>query len=128
MVVVVTGVPHLGRQLGLRLQAVERRGDGRWFGFHHRAGRAVDDKLQRASRVGAGDDRLIGGQGADVLTGGAGTDIADYSASAGGVTIDLAAGTGIGSEAQGDTLTEIENVDGSALVYQRFRIDGNQGM
>ena len=64
--------------------------------------------------VGVGDDRLIGGAGADVLIGGAGTDIADYGdATSGAVTIDLGAGTGIGSQAQGDTLASIENIEGS---------------
>jgi hypothetical protein len=33
-----------------------------------------------------------------------GTDEVDYSASASGVTIDLVAGTGLGGDAQGDTL------------------------
>ena len=62
---------------------------------------------------GAGDDRLIGGQGADVLVGGDDTDIADYTNASGAVTVDLGAGTGIGSAAQGDTLSQIENVEGS---------------
>ncbi|MGK9169028.1 hypothetical protein KXR53_22115 [Inquilinus limosus] len=63
---------------------------------------------------GLGADQLTGGAGADQLLGGDGTDTADYSASAAGVTIDLAAGTGSGGDAQGDTLTAIENVTGSA--------------
>ncbi|WP_454017899.1 hypothetical protein [Azospirillum sp. Marseille-Q6669] len=49
----------------------------------------------------AGDDTLIGGAGADTLVGGAGIDTADYSASAAGVTVDLAAGTGSGADAEG---------------------------
>ena len=71
----------------------------------------------------AGDDILLGGFGNDVLTGGAGadqisgaagTDTADYSASAAGVTVDLGLGNGVGGDAQGDTLTGIENLTGSA--------------
>ena len=62
---------------------------------------------------GAGNDTLVGGADADSLDGGAGTDIADYSASAAGVTIDLAAGTGSGGDAAGDTLAGVENVVGS---------------
>lgn len=66
-----------------------------------------------------GDDTLIGGAGADSLTGGAGVDTADYSTSAGprgdGVTIDLSQGTGSGNDAEGDTLSTIENVTGSAF-------------
>ena len=60
------------------------------------------------------DDVLAGGGEADVLNGGAGTDVADYSASAAGVTVSLASGTGSGGDAQGDTLTQVENLVGSA--------------
>ena len=48
-----------------------------------------------------------------MLTGGGGTDTASYSESSAGVTVDLAAGTGTGGDAQGDALTTIENVIGS---------------
>ncbi|MGL4962430.1 MAG: calcium-binding protein [Inquilinus sp.] len=65
---------------------------------------------------GAGDDVLRGGAGADALNGGAGIDQADYSASAAGVTVDLISGTGLGGDAQGDTLFQIENLIGSALA------------
>lgn len=60
-----------------------------------------------------GNDLLIGGSGNDSLDGGSGTDTANYGDSDSGVTVNLAAGTGQGGTAQGDTLTEIENVDGS---------------
>jgi Ca2+-binding RTX toxin-like protein len=63
---------------------------------------------------GFGNDTLIGGAGADQISGAAGTDTASYDASAAGVTVDLVAGTGIGGDAQGDTLSGIENVIGSA--------------
>ena len=63
---------------------------------------------------GEGNDTLIGGAGADSLDGGAGIDTADYSGSESGVTVDLSAGTGTGGDAEGDTLTSIENVTGSA--------------
>jgi Ca2+-binding RTX toxin-like protein len=62
---------------------------------------------------GTGNDLLVGGAGADKLVGGDGIDTADYSASAAGVTVNLAAGTGVGGDAQGDTLSSIENVTGS---------------
>lgn len=61
-----------------------------------------------------GDNLLTGGAGADVLDGGAGTDTASYAGSSAGVTFNLAAGTGVGGDAQGDTLSNIENVIGSA--------------
>ncbi|MFE0758909.1 calcium-binding protein [Inquilinus sp. NPDC058860] len=64
----------------------------------------------------AGDDTLVGGAGADVITGNGGVDTADYSGSGAGVTVDLTAGTGVGGDAQGDTLTGIENLNGTAFV------------
>ena len=62
-----------------------------------------------------GNDTLVGGSGSDHLSGGLGTDTADYSASASGVSIDLAAGTGTGGDAAGDTLSGIENVIGTSF-------------
>jgi Ca2+-binding RTX toxin-like protein len=62
-----------------------------------------------------GNDILDGRGGADILDGGNGLDIALYSTSPSGVTIDLAAGTGHGGDAEGDTLTGIEGVRGSAF-------------
>jgi Ca2+-binding RTX toxin-like protein len=71
------------------------------------------------------DDWLTGGAGADTLSGGAGTDTADYSGSLAGVTVQLERpgwggyysshfGTGSGGDAEGDTLTSVENVMGSS--------------
>jgi len=62
---------------------------------------------------GAGNDILYGGAGADSLVGGTGIDTADYSRSAGGVTVDLTTGLGSGGDAAGDTLSGIENLIGS---------------
>ena len=61
----------------------------------------------------AGANTLIGHGGADALDGRGGIDLADYADSAAGVTVDLAAGTGLGGDAEGDTLLDIENLDGS---------------
>ncbi|PCG14153.1 MULTISPECIES: cadherin domain-containing protein [Sphingomonas] len=74
------------------------------------------DAAVNALLAGAGDDMLTGGAGADVLDGGAGSDTASYAGSAAGVTVSLAAGTGTGGDAQGDTLTRIEHLVGSALA------------
>jgi Ca2+-binding RTX toxin-like protein len=60
-----------------------------------------------------GNDVLRGRAGADRLEGGAGTDTASYDEGTVGVTVDLAAGTGSGGNAQGDVLVSIESVDGS---------------
>ena len=64
---------------------------------------------------GAGDDRFYGGPGADSMDGGDGNDTAVYyrDVAAAAVTVNLATGVGSGSDAQGDTLVNIENVSGS---------------
>ncbi len=64
---------------------------------------------------GAGDDILIGGAGNDTLDGGSGTDTASYSGSSAGVTVNLSTGSASGGDANGDTLTSIENLIGSSL-------------
>ncbi|WP_430464653.1 Hint domain-containing protein [Tabrizicola sp.] len=62
---------------------------------------------------GSGNDVLAGGGGNDTLIGGAGVDTADYSASLDGVTVNLTTGLGSGGDAQGDVLSQIENILGS---------------
>jgi len=79
---------------------------------------------------GTGNDTLIGGAGADVLNGGQGMDYADYSASTAGVDVDLAAGTGTGGDAAGDSLAGVDGLIGSAyndtlLGYDGFSVDPN---
>ena len=61
-----------------------------------------------------GNDTLSGRAGADSLDGGADNDTADYSGSPGGVTVNLLTGSVSGGDAEGDTLTSIENLFGSA--------------
>ncbi|WP_430650127.1 calcium-binding protein, partial [Bradyrhizobium lablabi] len=70
------------------------------------------------------DNVLAGLGGADALDGGAGTDTASYAASATAVSVSLALGTGTGGDAQGDTLTNIENLTGSAF---NDTLEGNGG-
>lgn len=76
---------------------------------------------------GAGDDTIVGGAGADALNGDGnsttlrantdsvfgGGDTASYKESFAGVTVSLLGGTGSGGHAEGDALTEIENLTGS---------------
>lgn len=64
---------------------------------------------------GGGSDTLRGGAGADSLDGGSGTDTADYASSSAGVNVNLTIGMGSGGDAQGDTLTSIERLVGSAF-------------
>ncbi len=72
---------------------------------------------------GAGNDVLVGGPGADQLFGGAGTDTASYGNAASSVSVDLEGGANFG-DAQGDILTDIENMTGSAFDDALF---GNAG-
>src|SRR4029450_4598549 len=66
---------------------------------------------------GADDDNLRGDAGDDTLDGSAGVDRARYDNAAGGVIVDLVAGTAvqadIGGNSGSDTLIDIERVRGS---------------
>ena len=94
-------------------EGVRSGGNQSWRGFTQAglSGGAGDDLLDG----GAGDDYLDGGAGADQLIGGTGFDGVDYSASTAAVTVNLSTGTGTGGFAQGDTLSSIELVNGSAF-------------
>ncbi|MGF6230853.1 Ca2+-binding RTX toxin-like protein [Inquilinus ginsengisoli] len=61
---------------------------------------------------GDGNDSLIGGAWGDTLLGGAGIDVISYG-SGSGVRVDLATGRSLYGDAQGDTLSGIENLSGS---------------
>ena len=92
---------------GDRLTGIERVIGGAY------ADTLLGDTGDNTLEGGAGDDTLRGGLGADSLIGGAGSDTADYADSAAAVQVDLAAGTGKGGSAAGDTLGGIENLTGS---------------
>jgi Ca2+-binding RTX toxin-like protein len=63
---------------------------------------------------GSGADSLAGGGGADTIFGGVGSDWVDYGASTAGVNVNLADNaTEQGGDAQGDSITGVENVIGS---------------
>lgn len=84
-------------------------------------GAASGDKLTGDARANVlnghqGNDVIEGGVGADRIDGGTGVDSSSYAGSSAGVTIDLAAASQRGGDAQGDTLTGIENVIGSAFA------------
>jgi len=65
--------------------------------------------------AGEGNDTVEGGAGADQIDGGAGTDTISYSGSAQAVIIDLSDNAvEAGGDAQGDKLSNFENVVGSA--------------
>ena len=107
----VSGVEHVNGHENaetLRGDDAANRLDGRG-GDDRLVGRAGDDSLFG----GDGYDRIWGDAGADLIDSGDGVDWLDYYASPAAVTVDLAAGTGIGGDAEGDTILHIENVVGS---------------
>jgi Ca2+-binding RTX toxin-like protein len=61
-----------------------------------------------------GNDTLKGGAGADNLDGGLGLDFVNYQGSTLGVSVDLKNSLYSGGDAQGDVLTNIENIYGSS--------------
>ncbi|MBC7738643.1 MAG: Hint domain-containing protein, partial [Candidatus Saccharibacteria bacterium] len=63
---------------------------------------------------GADDDTLAGGAGADILFGGTGLDTADYSTSSSGVSVNLNLGSALYGDAQGDVLSGVDGLIGSA--------------
>jgi len=75
------------------------------------SGGAGSDRLDG----GSGNDVLVGGAGADTLIGGDGFDTASYGSSFASVYIDLLTKSGVGGDAQGDTLDGIDKVIGSSF-------------
>ena len=71
-------------------------------------GRAGNDTLNG----GLGSDTLNGGTGADTLIGGGGIDTVTYASDTTGVTVSLMTGTGVGGDADEDSLTGIANLTG----------------
>ena len=81
-------------------------------------GQAGNDRLNGGDgndtlNGGDGNDTLEGGRGGDTLIGGKGNDTALYNNSAAGVIVRLNFGNGTGADASLDTLSGIENVQGS---------------
>ncbi|MFZ3283356.1 calcium-binding protein, partial [Pseudomonas sp.] len=77
-------------------------------------GTSGDDEINALG----GNDVIKGSGGADKIDGGSGVDTVDYSNSNAGVNVEVRFGTGAvgkGGDAEGDLLTGIENVIGSAF-------------
>ncbi|AUC53034.1 hypothetical protein CDO87_07410 [Sagittula sp. P11] len=72
-------------------------------------GRDGDDNLSG----GIGDDLFYGGNGADTIVGGDGEDMVTYVLSSAGVNVNLGTGNGTGGSAEGDSLSQIEVLQGS---------------
>jgi len=74
---------------------------------------------------GDGNDTLNGGAGNDSLIGGNGNDFAYYYSSTGSVTVNLATGTASDGLGGTDTLSQIENVQGSNTAGDNLTGDAN---
>ena len=73
-------------------------------------GEAGDDTISS----GGGDDLISGGAGADTIDGGEGSDTVSYRSSTAAVIASLDGSLGLQGDAEGDSLTSIENLIGSA--------------
>ena len=85
---------------------------------------AVGNALDNVLTGNSGANVLVGGAGADTLDGGGGVDTASYASSGAGVAVSLALGTGFGGDAEGDHLSNIENLTGSNY---NDTLEGNAG-
>jgi Ca2+-binding RTX toxin-like protein len=72
------------------------------------AGGAGNDSISG----GGGNDRFHGGQGADTLDGGTGSNYLTYYSDTVGVNVDLVTGVGLGGEAEGDVISNIQHIEG----------------
>ena len=105
----LTGVGLGGDAEGDRLQGIENL-----------IGSAHGDVL-----TGNGGNNLFElGAGADVVDGAGGTDTVSYASSPQGVAVDLQADAGVGGDAEGDRLTNIEKLAGSNFDDT---LEGNAG-
>ncbi|MEB8385653.1 calcium-binding protein [Rhodobacteraceae bacterium KMM 6894] len=80
-----------------------------------------DGRGNDSVNLGSGDDTLIVGGGADVYDGGSGDDYIDYSASSGGVNINLTTNVISGSWANNDVIEDFEGVGGSLTGNDTIR-------
>ena len=106
----------IGYTLGANLENLTLTGSASIKG----TGNAADNVIIGNS----GNNSLAGLGGADTIDGGGGIDTVVYSASPSGVNVSLATGVGTGGDAQGDVLSNIENITGSSYADT---IEGSSG-
>lgn len=73
----------------------------------------------------ANDNVIEGLAGADAIDGGGGNDTVSYYASATGAVVSLLAGSGTGGDANGDSISNVENVQGSNTAGDNITGDAN---
>ena len=105
----------VGFKLGTDIEHLTLTGAAAAFG----TGNTLDNRITGNSASNQltgneGDDTLLGGGGGDQISGGAGTDTASYAGSNAGVTVNLKDNTASGGDAQGDSISGIENLVGSS--------------
>jgi VCBS repeat-containing protein len=84
-------------------------------------GETGDDNLNG----GDGDDTLSGGAGADTLDGGAGRNFLSYASSDDAVSVNLGTGAASGGDAQGDVISNFQDLSGSRNALQSDTLIGN---
>ena len=70
------------------------------------------DDLADIMNGNGGNDTIIGGAGADIMDGGADIDTLSYQTSVAGISVILYANTAYGNDANGDVISNFENVTG----------------
>jgi Ca2+-binding RTX toxin-like protein len=127
---VLIGIESLqGTNLGDTLTSV-RGADGSGSELHGAGGGDTLKGQNGGDRLygEAGDDILEGGAGSDVLNGGIGWDLVTYLGTTGqGVTVDLSNNASNAGGALGDTLTDIEVVQGTNQADTLISVDRGGG-
>ncbi|WP_238879393.1 calcium-binding protein [Achromobacter xylosoxidans] len=111
----------MGAGVSIKLDSLTTRAADGYLHTGNLTGSSHDDVLLGDSQNnviqgGAGNDRIAGGTGNNTLDGGAGIDTVDYSGAGAGVVMDLATGSAQNGLGGVDSLSNFENVTGSAYA------------
>lgn len=112
---------RMGAGVSIKLDSLTTRAADGYLHTGNLTGSSHDDVLLGDSQNnviqgGAGNDRIAGGAGNNTLDGGAGIDTVDYSGAGAGVVMDLATGSAQNGLGGVDSLSNFENVTGSAYA------------
>ncbi|MEJ0009590.1 MAG: hypothetical protein WDN72_03110 [Alphaproteobacteria bacterium] len=126
---VITIADFTSGELGITLAVPEPLNLTGTSGDDLLTGSGLDDTLSG----GDGNDTLVGGAGADSLDGGDGDNTATYAGSSAAISINLASDVNTGGDAQGDVISNVQNITGSAfndVIHGDFSsniLDGGDG-